>query len=159
MSEAIEKRLSEVEAFIERELAPQVNSNTETIEKLYNEIVKLKQETQADIAKNAEAFSKILDHAKKVADTFATSATKMTEVAINRELARGREKLDEVAKSAEAILQKKAVEACKETEKKVAAYVSKKVKSVNSIGVTIGGILLGSGIIIVYFFVESFFMK
>ena len=110
-------------------LTLQVNENGETIDEMIDELAKLRQKAEADIAHNAKMFHDVLDHARKVSETFARTVTAGAQEVAANEIKRGYEKLAQIADQAETILQEKAVEACAKTEKRILARIEKEKKA------------------------------
>ena len=138
-------------------LALQVNENSETIDEMIDELAKVRQKAEADIAHNAKMFHEVLDHARKVSETFARTVTAGAQEVAAKEIQRGYEKLAEIAEQAEKILQEKAVEACAKTEKRIVAELAGEKKASWYDNAVAAFVVAGSagGIYVLYMLLKS----
>lgn len=138
-------------------LTLQVNENGETIDEMIDEMAKLRQKAEADIAHNAKMFHNVLDHARKVSETFARTVTAGAQEVAANEIKRGYEKLAQIADQAETILQEKAVEACAKTEKRILARIEKEKKASWYDNAVAAYVVLGAagGVYVLYVLLKS----
>ena len=161
---AMREELDELRADVEdtrrafESLIVQVNDNTAALKAFRDELLEVRQKAEVDIAKNAAAFHEILSHAKEVAQVFAQSTAEMTEKTVKKEIERGYEELKKVAQEAEAILNEKALEACKKTELKIARAMKNMGESGSgwqSFFYAFAGVGSAGGILALYYFFKA----